>query len=76
MNSSSYSVQHSTLLATGQVCCARNCVRVVARAVHATALAVCVVVSVAHAAPPLVRALMHVPRPIVRAFSALSHTQA
>ena len=65
MNGSSNSVQHSTLLATEQVCRAHSCAR-----------AVRVVGSVLCAAPPLVRALMRVPRPVVRASSALSRVQA
>ena len=65
MNGSSNSVQHSILLATGQVCRAHSCAR-----------AARIVGSVVCAAPPLVRALMRVPRPVVRASSALSSAQA
>ena len=62
MNSSSNSVQHSTLLATGQVYRVCSCARAVS--------------SIVRAASPLVRVLMRVRRPIVRASSALSLLQA
>ena len=66
MNSSSNSTQHNALLATGQVCRDRVPVAPVVHAVVRLSRGRCAHgIFVAHSVPPLMRALIYVPRPVV-----------